>query len=149
VIVTARGSDLNLIAKHRVPRLVIKHAFTRCAAVVAVSRALADSARELARPDLRIEVLRNGVDLDLFRESNRERVRSDLKLTDTTLISVGNLISLKGHELIIEAISLLPGAELLICGDGPLKAELKRRARICGVADRVRFLGRIKHEDLR
>jgi glycosyltransferase involved in cell wall biosynthesis len=50
--------------------------------------------------------------------------------------------------LVIEAISLLPGAQLLICGEGPMQAELERKAQACRVFDRVRFLGRIKHEDL-
>jgi glycosyltransferase involved in cell wall biosynthesis len=148
VVVTARGSDLNLIAKYRVPRLLIKHAFSRCASVVAVSQALADSARALAGPDVPVEFLRNGVDLDQFREMDREHVRRELKLTGPTLISVGNLVALKGHELIIEAISLLPGTELLICGEGPMKKELRQRAWRCGVADRVRILGLIKHEEL-
>src|SRR5262249_7884008 len=64
VVVTARGTDLHLIPKYRVPRLLIRNAFKQCAAVVAVSNALAHSARMLAGPDLRIEILRNGVDLE-------------------------------------------------------------------------------------
>jgi glycosyltransferase involved in cell wall biosynthesis len=148
VVVTARGSDLNLIAKYRIPRLLIKHALRGCAAVVAVSQALADSARVLVDSGVSIRVLRNGVDLELFREINREQVRSDLNLTGPTLISVGHLIPLKGHELVIEAVSRLPGAQLLICGEGPMKAELQQKAYMCGAADRVHFLGRIKHEEL-
>src|SRR6478609_4326060 len=44
VILTARGTDLHLLPKYRVPRLLIKNAFSKCAAVVAVSRALGDCA---------------------------------------------------------------------------------------------------------
>ena len=148
VIITARGTDLHLIPNYRIPRLLIRDAFRRCAAVVAVSRALGDSARVLAGQDLRIEVLRNGVDLDLFQERARDRVRSELNLTGPTIISVGLLIPRKGHELVIEALSLIPSAQLLICGEGPMLAELEQTARRCRVADRVRFMGRIKHEDL-
>ena len=148
VVMTARGTDLHLIPNYRIPRLLIRNAFRRCAAVVAVSRALADCARALAEPDLRIEVLRNGVDLDLFQEMDREQVRRDLNLTGPTIISVGLLIPRKGHELVIEALSLLPEAQLLICGEGPMRAELERRAQRVSRGDRVRFLGRIKHEDL-
>ena len=61
---------------------------------------------------------------------------------------MGLLIPRKGHELVIEALSLLPKVQLLICGEGPMRAELERRARRLLVADRVRFLGRIEHEDL-
>ena len=47
VVVTVRGTDLHLLAKYPVPRLLIKNAFSKCAAVVAVSRALAECARIL------------------------------------------------------------------------------------------------------
>jgi teichuronic acid biosynthesis glycosyltransferase TuaC len=148
VIITARGTDLHLIPNYRIPRFLIRNAFKRCAAVVTVSQALADSARALSGPDLHVEVLRNGVDLELFKEMNREEVRRDLNLTGPTIISVGLLIPRKGHELVIEALSLLPEVQLLICGEGPMRAELERRAQRLFVSDRVRFLGMIKHEDL-
>ena len=148
VVVTVRGTDLHLIANYRIPRLLIKNAFSRCAAVVAVSQALGDCARSLAPVSRRIEVLRNGVDLDLFRETDRDRTRRELNLTGPTIISVGHLIPRKGHELVIEALALLPEAQLLVCGEGPLKSDLERKAQGCRVAHRVRFLGRIGHEDL-
>lgn len=55
VVVTARGSDLHLIAKYWIPRLLIKHSLKLCSAVVAVSQALANSARAVGGPDLPIE----------------------------------------------------------------------------------------------
>jgi glycosyltransferase involved in cell wall biosynthesis len=146
VIITARGTDLHLLPKYRIPKILIRNAFKRCAAVVTVSQALADCARTLSGPDLHIEVLRNGVDLGLFKESHRAEVRRDLNLKGPTIVSVGLLIPRKGHELVIEALSLLPDVQLLICGEGPMRAQLERRARRLLVGDRVRFLGRIRHE---
>lgn len=148
VVITARGTDLHLISEYRLPRRLISNALRRCAAVVGVSRALAERARELAGPESRIEVLRNGVDLDMFQETDRDAVRRELNLTGPVLISVGLLIPRKGHELVIEALTSLPGAQLLICGEGPMRSELEQRARRLGVADRVRFLGRVGHEAL-
>jgi glycosyltransferase involved in cell wall biosynthesis len=148
VIITARGTDLHLIPNYRIPRFLIRSAFKRCDAVVTVSQALADCARALSGPDLHLEVLRNGVDLELFKEMNRDELRRDLNLKGPTILSVGLLIPRKGHELVIDALSLLPDVQLLICGEGPMRAELERRARRLLVSDRVRFLGRIKHEDL-
>ena len=96
-----------------------------------------------------MEVLRNGVDLNLFRETDRDRTRRELNLSGPVVISVGHLIPRKGHELVIEAISLIPDAQLLICGEGPKRLELERCAQQFGVADRVRFLGLIAHENLK
>ena len=148
VVVTARGTDLHLIPNYRIPRLLIRNAFKRCAAVVTVSRALAECARALGPPSLRIEVLRNGVDLDLFREQERAEVRRELNISGPTLISVGLLIPRKGHELIIQTLVSLPDAQLLICGEGPMRHQLARHAERLGVSNRVRFLGRVAHEEL-
>ena len=52
VVVTARGSDVNLIAKHRLPRAMIRWAARNAAAVVTVSHALGHAC--VAR--LRLEV---------------------------------------------------------------------------------------------
>ena len=148
VVITARGTDLHLIADYRIPRLLIRKALKCCAAVVTVSHALADCARSIGPPDLRIEVLRNGVDLDLFQERNRDQVRRELNLSGPTLISVGLLIPRKGHELVIQALARLPDAQLLICGEGPMRDQLERHAERLSVSDRVRFLGPVAHEEL-
>ena len=115
-------------------------------------RSCVESTRRLradsAPAGCRIEVFRNGVDLNLFRETERDRTRRELNLTGPVIISVGHLIPRKGHELVIEALSLLPRAQLLICGEGPMRSELERSAQRFRVRDRVRFLGLIRHEEL-
>ncbi len=72
VVVTARGSDLNLIADHPVPRRWIRWAAARAAGLVTVSSGLRDRLVALGTAPERIRVLRNGVDLALFRPGDRE-----------------------------------------------------------------------------
>jgi len=93
-------------------------------------------------------VLRNGVDLEQFRPSDRERARRDLRVTKLTLASVGNLVELKGHHLVIEALTLLPDWQLLIAGEGPERGRLTALATSLGVGARVTFLGEIPHEQM-
>jgi glycosyltransferase involved in cell wall biosynthesis len=64
------------------------------------------------------------------------------------LVSVGGLIPRKGHDLTIRALVELPGVTLLIAGEGPERGALAELAQRAGVADRVRFLGRVGHGDL-
>src|SRR5262245_22487130 len=97
VVITARGTDVNLIAQHRMPRRMIRWAANQAAAVVAVSQALKDKLAALGVERERIHVLRNGVDLELFNPKGREEVRAALELHGPTLLSVGNLLAFKGH----------------------------------------------------
>jgi glycosyltransferase involved in cell wall biosynthesis len=65
------------------------------------------------------------------------------------LISVGRLIERKGFPYLIRALPLLPpDVHLLLLGDGPLDAELRRLAAELGVADRITFLGYRSTEEI-
>ncbi len=148
VTITARGTDLNLIPRHVMPKRMIQWAAGRAAGMVTVCRALKDTLVDLGVAPDRVRVLRNGVDLDMFHPHDRRAARAALGLTRRTLLSVGYLIERKGHDLIIEALAGLPDTDLLIAGDGPEDKALKALAAHLGVADRVRFLGRVAHESL-
>jgi glycosyltransferase involved in cell wall biosynthesis len=65
------------------------------------------------------------------------------------LVSVGNLVALKGHDLIIKALAGLPATTLLIIGRGPERSALEVLAHKAGVADRVRFLRPVPQDELR
>jgi len=149
VVITARGTDVNLIPRYRLPRAMIRWAARHAAGMITVARALKDELVGLGVPAERIDVLRNGVDLQLFRPVEREEKRRLLGFGRTTLLSVGNLVPLKGHDLAIRALRLLPEMDLVIIGNGPERAALGALASNCGVADRVRFAGVLAQEKLR
>lgn len=148
VVVTARGSDVNLLPEYPGPRRRILEAASRAAGVITVSAALRDRLVALGVDAGRISVLRNGVDLTLFQPRDREAARRRFAIEGFALASVGNLIPTKGHDLVIEALAGLPDVRLYIAGRGPEEAALKALADRFGVADRVRFLGTLPQEDL-
>ena len=148
VVVTARGTDLNLIPRFAAPRRMIVEAAHQAAGLVTVCAALKDVLVELGVAAERVRVLRNGVDLELFRPGDREGARRRLDLDGPTLLSVGQLIERKGHHLVVDALRELPAVRLLVVGDGPERGALERRARAAGVAARVRFLGAVPHAEL-
>jgi teichuronic acid biosynthesis glycosyltransferase TuaC len=149
VAITARGTDINLIAQYRLPRRMIQWAARNAAAVITVSRALKEKLVALGADAERLEVLRNGVDLELFKPVARDRIRDQLGMHRKTLLSVGNLLAFKGHGVAIEALSLVPQYDLVIIGDGPDRRALEVLARKCAVAERVRFVGCISQAELR
>ncbi|HVB69852.1 MAG TPA: glycosyltransferase family 4 protein [Acetobacteraceae bacterium] len=149
VVITARGTDVNLIPRYAVPRRLIQGAIAGAAALIAVSGALAEALTGLGAPAGKVTVLRNGVDLALFHPpADRAAARAALGLAGPTLISVGHLIERKGHDLVIEALARLPDWSLLIVGEGPERAKLEALAARPGLAGRVRLLGGRPHAEL-
>jgi glycosyltransferase involved in cell wall biosynthesis len=72
VVISALGTDVNLIPHYWLPRQMIRWAARHAAGMITVARALKDKLVALGVPAGRIEVLRNGVDLQLFRPVDRE-----------------------------------------------------------------------------
>jgi glycosyltransferase involved in cell wall biosynthesis len=148
VVVTARGTDLNLIPEYTIPRRMICHAAAHADGLITVCQALKDRLVELGTPPDKIVVLRNGVDLQLFKPLDRQAARARLDLTRRTLGSVGWLVERKGHHHAIQALRALPDTDLLIVGEGPERTALEQLALKEGVSKRVRFLGRIEQKRL-
>ncbi|HKW36434.1 MAG TPA: glycosyltransferase family 4 protein [Burkholderiales bacterium] len=149
VVITARGTDVNLIPRYRLPRAMIRWAARRASGMIAVARALKDDLVRIGVPGERIEVLRNGVDLRLFRPVERDAARVRLGFSRVTLLSVGHLIPRKAHDLVIRALRSLPAMDLVVIGDGPERGTLEALARDTAVADRVRFVGSVSQDELR
>jgi glycosyltransferase involved in cell wall biosynthesis len=147
-VITARGSDVNVIARFALPRRMIVQSASRAAAVITVSRSLKDSVLALGVPGEHVRVLRNGVDLAMFAVGDRAADRRRLAVSGPTLISVGNLLEAKGHDLVIRTVADLPGVSLLIVGEGPDRPAFEALARDLHVTDRVRFLGERPHAEL-
>ena len=149
VVITARGTDVNLIPKFPRQREMILEAVRNADGVICVAAALRDELVRLGAPPEKIHVMRNGVDLTQFQPLDRAVSRTKFELGDgPVLASVGHLIDRKGHDLVIEALTEIPGATLLIAGDGEERGALKALAQKFDVADRVKFLGAVPHHQL-
>jgi len=143
VVITARGTDVNLLPEYRVPRRLIRWAAARAAGLITVSEALRERLIELGVPGSRIEVLRNGVDLELFAPQDRAAARRELGLAadGPIVLSVGSPLPLKGVDLVIRASAALRNTTLIIVGEGPATSGLRRLAKDLNLGERVRFLG--------
>lgn len=131
-IVTARGTDVNVIAAREVVAGQVREAMAQATRCFAVSDALRRRFAEVAGLDAaRVEVLRNGVDLARFAPGDRAAARARLGLpADGRLVlGVGRLVAGKGFEHAARALHLLPeDVALVVVGDGPRRAALRRAA---------------------
>ena len=151
-VVTARGTDLNLIPEYAYPRKLILETAQAASASIGVCKALMDSLQALGADPAKLHTLRNGVDLQRFVPEARDTARQKLGLPlgGKLLLSVGHLIERKGHHIAIEALPLLPpDVRLLIAGGGPDHAALQKQAEKLGVSARVQFVGVVPQTDLK
>ncbi len=148
VVITARGTDLNLIPQHTLPRKQILWAAKQASGLITVCQALKDTLTGMGVDETKVRVLRNGVDLARFRPMDRAAARAAYGLEGKTLLSVGHLIERKAHDLVIRALSELTGYHLLIAGEGPEKDRLRKLAEELGVAGRVRLLGAVRPDNM-
>lgn len=114
-------------------------------ALVALSDTVADAARRdlaLEPDDHRVHVVPRGVDTQRFSPGPRPDERACLEV-----VSVGRLVSQKGHDTLIEATARLRrgglAVKLRIAGEGPLEADL-RAAIASGPRCTVELLGPVR-----
>lgn len=149
VVITARGTDINLIPQYSLPRRMVLWAARKAAKAITVCNALKEEMVALGADPAKIQPLRNGVDLVLFQPVDRAQMRQKLGMQRFTLLSVGLLEPRKGHELIIQAMPDMPDVDLFIAGSGPDRQKLENLARSLDIAHRVRFLGPRPQQELR
>ncbi|RAU99437.1 glycosyltransferase [Mycolicibacter senuensis] len=106
----------------------------------------------LGRDRLRISVVPCGVDVDRFTPHGPTAPRSGRR----RILAVGRFVPRKGFDTVIEALTTVPVAELVIVG-GPERAELDTVPEACrlrklatdlGVADRVSLYGSVARDDM-
>jgi phosphatidyl-myo-inositol dimannoside synthase len=134
------------------PRLALQQA----ACVLANSRFTKDLVQQLGVAPEKIEIVHPGCDTDQFRPlAPRLDVRRKLlgqRDRAQVILTVGNLVARKGHDMVIRALPLLrrslPDVTYLIVGDGPYREQLETLAVAMGVHDCVIFANRVPDEDL-
>jgi glycosyltransferase involved in cell wall biosynthesis len=117
-----------------------REVFERAAVVCPVSSDLEDHLRAIA-PAARFETVPNVVDDEIFHPT-----RDDSRSTDEALrlVAVGNLVDVKGHRYLLEAMPRLRAKRkvtLDVIGDGELRGELGALTARLGLDRHVCFLG--------
>lgn len=148
VSIKARGSDIHYWGHKGSTAAMILDAARKADGLMSVSAALQRDMAALGMEESRIKVVYTGCDTERFLPGDRVKARAFFNLTGPAILMVGNLIPLKGHALVIEALRTLPDVTLLIAGDGPEKAELIDQVETMRLQNRVRFLGKQPHETL-
>lgn len=141
VSIKARGSDIHQWTRRPTIARQIVRAGQSADGLLSVSLALRDDMIALGMPAERTDCIVTGVDLARFAPRDRATAKQALGIAGPLVASVGALIPLKGHDLLIEAVASLPGVHLAIAGQGPEADRLKAQVAALGCGDRIRLCG--------
>jgi len=122
---------------------ILHEALRRSSAIIASSKAYQDTSPVLSCYTDKCHIIPFGISLENFERCDdvaRKEVRR--RFGDRLIVSVGRLVSYKGFEYLLQAMTRVRGS-LVIVGDGPLRAKLQQLARELGVHNRVYFVGTI------
>lgn len=153
VVTTLHGTDITLVGRDPSFLPITRFGIERSDAVTAISRYLREATHKAFCPDCEIEVIYNFIDADYYRRDPNEDVRRSLAPNgERIILHVSTFRPVKRISDCIEIVARikkleaeagsLSGVKLVMCGDGPERADAEALAVRLGVADLVRFVGK-------
>ena len=155
VIVSARGTDMNLFPTFALIRPMIRWTLENAAGSIGVCETLKDEMIALGAAENRSIAIGNGIDLERFTPVDRQEARNRLGIPadSQVIVSVGALIPRKGYHLLIPAFAELarknPNLRLYIVGEGESRGQLESLARENGVHELVSLVGSKPNDELK
>lgn len=149
------GTGTATSLRYRATRALETWAVRRADAVAVICEGLRSDlvARGIAAD--KITVSPNGVDLELFGTAppRDDALGAALGLDGADVVGfIGSFYDYEGLDDLIAAMPALvavrPKARLLMVGGGPMEAALRAQAEASPVADAIRFVGRVPHEEV-
>ena len=149
------GTGTEGSARYRATRALESWACARADAVAVICEGLRGDLIDRGIAADKIIVSPNGVDLTLFGQppAREDTLARELGLEGAEVIGfIGSFYDYEGLDDLIAAMPRLvaarPAARLLLVGGGPMEAALRAQADASPVADAIRFIGRVPHQEV-
>lgn len=150
--VVQSGFDRRLAAAYLLYRPFEQALLKRAKRVIATSPPYRDSSPALAPWREHTAVVPLGIDparLPPPSDGARQAVRGWWPEGTARLLAIGRLTYYKGHEVLLRALAEVPGASLVLVGEGERRPALERLVAELGLEGRVRLAGRCDDETVR
>ena len=142
-------------ARYRLTKMIETYAARRADAVAVICEGLRQDLIQRGIDADKIIVSPNGVDMELFGSplAADALFADSLGLTDADTVGfIGSFYDYEGLDDLIRAMPILlerrPKAQLLLVGGGPMEEALRAQAAASPAADRIRFVGRVPHDEV-
>jgi len=149
-ILSVWGSDIYITPRRSfLHKMAVEFNLGNADEICSTSRAMAEETRKYLKNKVNINITPFGVDTDIFRP-----MKKSINVNEIVIGAVKALEKNKGYgtDLLIEVFAELAakhdGLKLKIVGDGNHRCELEELAASLGIADKVEFLGQIKHSEM-
>ena len=148
-IISLRGSDVpgkhaRLKLDYKILAPLFKSIWKKASVLIACSQGLKDRALQFM-PSATIDVITNGIDLDMFHPAQNDKAQQELKL-----LTVGRLSVTKRFEMLIDAVEILHKAgrnlHLTIAGGGAMLDGLKQIVSQKKLSNIIDVKGRIESD---
>lgn len=153
-VVTAHGYDVyELPFRNQIWQQRVESVLNSMDAIITVSRKN-QACLEKLLITTPVIVIPNGFSEDLFYPQDRDECRKklDLPLDRKIILTVGNLVDVKGHKYLIEAMEHLSKQRTdilcVIVGSGFLQAALEEQIKVARLEESVFLAGGKPHEEI-
>ena len=125
--VTLHGSDMFILYNNKLLQPLFKSILQNAIAIFVVSEAIKKEVLKINNiNENKIKLTYNSIDLSRFNPENEGILKKETGIKKPIILFVGNLVSQKGVEYLINAKKLMKNdCEIVIVGDGPLYNNLK------------------------
>ncbi len=155
-VLSLRGTDVNKLLKGKM-WMIFKPVLRRASSILTVSdefRKFIEERTEKEGKRLKVTVLENGVNTEVFSSLDRQEAKIRLSIGDNVkvILFIGRLIKSKGVDYLIRVFSRISSYHqkvlLVIVGDGPFKEHLHRLVYTLKVERQVHFAGEVPHGEV-
>ena len=160
IVTTLHGTDITLVGRDPSFLPITRFGIEQSDAVTAISNYLRDATHETFCTGCDIQVIYNFIDSDYYRRAPSEAVRKLLAPKgEKIILHVSTFRPIKRITDCIEIVARIRnrengsgsqfGVKLVMCGDGPERADAEALAVRLGVAESVRFVGKQAQSQVR
>jgi teichuronic acid biosynthesis glycosyltransferase TuaC len=155
-VLTAHGYDVYYnkklgygLGSHLLTRFLTRFILKMPDRITVASEALKRHLKTWNVDPKRVEIISNGINLDCVKNN----ISPPKRFKDCQVVlTVTRLIPLKNVEYVLEAmpyvVEKFPDVQYIVVGDGPEREKLERIADKRGLANNVKFVGELKHNEL-